>query len=130
MIERLDQQGVNDANIISRIVIQIVCRVSLEYLMEDTFHIDTDSYENVCIEVYGRIKQKINSNEIMSCIWAPIYSFHNCEETSYEFFHKSHQEYMAAKYIIDSLGKNRTRSICDVIGEFVEGHLDDSQLKK
>ena len=130
MNARLDQDGVTDSNLVSKIILSSVCKISLYFLVRDEFHIEKGAFEDLCLEVQDRVRQKIDCNGVMSCIWSPRYSFHDYSDISYEFFHKSHQEYMASKFIVDFASKNPQLSVTQIIENVTEIKLTDQTIKK
>ena len=108
MHERLKQQDFGLSE--TEIIFQTLYQTSLQCLQNDRFYLTEEDCGKFHKEVISKLKKHVSGSLMLSCILvAECYGLHGA--TTFAYFHKSQQEYFAAKAIIANFNENSSESL-------------------
>ena len=129
VVDRLRLNRVSNAEIKARKLLTAVHETSFHCLQNDELFVKQSEYLKLKEKCFDNISKEIEYDQIFSSILKPDFSS-NEDEINYDYFHKNHQEYMAAKFLIQKLEENPEANIVNILTSELKRSIEEIDLIK
>ncbi|XP_047741492.1 uncharacterized protein LOC125179510, partial [Hyalella azteca] len=128
--QRVSEHVIVNPDIVASIICDKICDLSLKCLHMGEHKVDSETYKEFCQECYKVIGKELPYKSILSCLMTAKKSRADPTEGTFEWFHKSFAEYLAAKTLIRTLRARKDVDILQVISEITGMPVTEADLKR
>lgn len=122
MMERMDSKQKNPKHVAEK-VMSAVNDLSIRQLLQDKMTISEEAYDTLCGEILK--VGNIDCGSVLSCLFVS-----RPGDGGYEYLHKSHAEFMAARAITTRIAKNPQESIIQLMKEFTGREMTERDRER
>ena len=127
---RMEERGSNNASALSTIFLKSIGEFCLQWLQQSKLSIDQQTCSTFRRYFFEKTNADISIDEALSCILQEKKSFYDKDQATYNFPHKSFQEYMAGVALLDAMEENKTLSLLDILCSKTGAVIDRIAVQK